>query len=181
MPYPYTINNGCGEELTFVGRTIRDGIEYLQVKNCIGPGSGPPMHLHFHQDESLTVVEGIMGVQQLGEKPRLLHAGESVSFSRGVMHRFWNAGEIPLRCVGEITPPHNIEYFLAEIYRSVRENRGKPGLFDSAFLLTHFSPEFEMNDIPKFVKKVIFPIILVAGRLKGLHKKYSNAPAPVKK
>ena len=175
--YPVTIDNGHGERLTFLGRELRDGVEYVQVENQVSPGAGPPMHVHHQQHESLHILEGKMGIEVLGEQPYFLHKGESATFEAGIAHRFWNAGESMLHCKGEIWPPHNIEYFLGEIYRSSRENgSGRPGAFDSAYLLRKYRTEFDMIGIPGFVKKVIFPVILFLGKLGGKEKQFKNAP-----
>ncbi len=179
--YPKTINNGHGEELTFLGREVRDGVEYLLVENCLQPGSGPPMHVHFKQDESLTVVDGVMAIHTQGEQPKYLKAGESATFHKGIAHRFWNAGDTLLRCKGTISPPDNIEYFLTEIYRSAQKGKdGRPATYESAFLMSRYKTEFGMQEIPTFVKKVIFPIILFLGKLRGLDKAFTNAPPAVR-
>jgi hypothetical protein len=52
-------------------------------------------------------------------------------------------------------------------------------MFDAAFLLTHYKSEFAMLEIPAFVQKFIFPIVLFFGNLTGKNKKFSNAPIPV--
>lgn len=175
--YPVTIDSGHGERLTFLGRELRDGVEYVQVENQVSPGAGPPMHVHHQQHESLHILEGKMGIEVLGQQPYFLQKGESATFEAGIAHRFWNAGESTLYCKGEIWPPHNIEYFLGEIYRSSRENgNGRPGAFDSAYLLRKYHTEFDMLAIPAFVKKVIFPIVLFFGQISGKGKRYQNAP-----
>lgn len=175
--YPVTIENGHGERLTFLGRELRDGVEYVQVENHVSPGAGPPMHVHHQQHESLHILEGKMGVQIEGEEPYFLYKGDSATFHSGIAHRFWNAGDTQLRCSGEIWPPHNIEYFLSEIYRSSRQNRkGVPAPFDAAYLLRKYATEFDMLGIPTFVKKVIFPLVLFTGKLRGLDKKFKDAP-----
>lgn len=177
MAYPVTIDNGHGERLTFLGLERRDGVEYIQVENQVSPGAGPPMHVHHQQHESLHILEGEMGVEILGEQPYFLQKGESATFEAGIAHRFWNAGDNTLHCKGEIWPPHNIEYFLGEIYRSSREHGGgRPGAFDSAYLLRKYSTEFDMLGIPAFVKKVIFPVVLFLGKLQGKDKRFKNAP-----
>jgi quercetin dioxygenase-like cupin family protein len=176
--YPKTIDNGHGETLTFLGRVNRDGTEYLQVENFVTPGFGPPMHVHLLQNESLTVVKGTMAIQVMGEEPRFLKQGESATFEKGVIHRFWNAGDTPLKCTGEVWPAHNLEYFLSEIYRSTKENNGRPGPFDAAFLLSRYKTEFDMAEIPAFVKKVIFPLTLFIGKIRGQHLRYKDAPLP---
>jgi quercetin dioxygenase-like cupin family protein len=178
--YPKVIESGTGEQLTFVRSFMRDGIEILEAENVVDPGSGPPMHVHHLQDESLTVVEGVLAGKILGQEPRLYYPGETVFFARGVPHKFWNAGNSFLKCSGFISPAHNIEYFLTEIYRSTRESgTGRPAAFDAAFMLHRYKSEVDMLEIPVFVKKVIFPFVLFTGKLKGLHKKFSNAPVAV--
>ncbi len=61
---PYTIENATGEKLIFLRIVIRDGIEYLDADNEAEPGCGPTMHVHFKQDECITVVSGKMGYQE---------------------------------------------------------------------------------------------------------------------
>ncbi len=179
--YPHTIENGSGEQLTFV-RRVRDADgERLDVRNLVQPGSGPPMHVHYRQAESLTVVSGRIGVQVQGHAPTEHGVGETVTFETGIAHRFWNAGAEPLVCEGWVKPAHNIEYFLTEIYRSTRENGGaRPDGFDSAFLLHRYASEFGMLEIPAFVRRFVFPMTLALGRLTGKHRRFTDAPEPVR-
>ena len=51
--YPHTIDNGAGERLTFLRRVPTDRGERLEVENVVGPGAGPPMHVHHYQEEAL--------------------------------------------------------------------------------------------------------------------------------
>lgn len=179
--YPHTIENGAGETLTFARKLSDENGEWLEGDNIVQPGAGPPMHVHYKQAERLTVVKGRMGIQRPGQEPEYLEEGQAITFEAGDPHRFWNAGTEPLVCNGWIKPVHNIEYFLTEIYKSTKANGGKaPGRFDAAWLLTRYRSEFDMLVIPPFVKKVIFPVILFFGRLAGKHKKFKDAPEPVK-
>jgi quercetin dioxygenase-like cupin family protein len=133
--YPHTIENGAGESLTFLRRVAGPDGERLEVENCVQPGSGPPMHVHHLQTESITVVQGRLGWQVPGGEPHFAEAGETVTFKPGEAHRFWNAGTDELRCTGYTSPPDNVEYFLTELYDSTRRHRGKrPGLMDAAYL-----------------------------------------------
>lgn len=179
--YPHTIENGGGEKITFLRRVKDDSGDYLEVENFVQPNAGPPMHVHFKQAESLTVVKGKIGVQHLGGEEMFFGEGETVTFQPGDAHRFWNAGTEPMICKGWVKPAHNIEYFLTEIYKSTKENDGhRPGGFESAWLLDKYKSEFDMYGIPPFVRKVIFPITLFFGKLSGKHKKFRDAPEPVK-
>jgi quercetin dioxygenase-like cupin family protein len=179
--YPHTIDNGSGEEITFVKYIENEAGGMLEIENRVRPGAGPPMHVHHLQDESLTVVQGRIGAQVLGQEPTFHGPGETVTFRRGVPHRFWNAGEDIMTCKGWASPAFNMEYFLTEIYRSTKENGGKaPSAFDGAYLQSKYKTEFDIVGLPMFVKKVIFPITLMLGKLAGKHHKFDGAPDPVR-
>jgi quercetin dioxygenase-like cupin family protein len=180
--YPHTIDNGGGERLTFLRRVIGPNGERLEVENFVSPGAGPPMHTHLRQTEALTVVEGRIGYQRPGEAPAFAGPGETVTFKPGDAHKFWNAGETTLRCTGYVEPPDNIEYFLTEIYDSMRRNGGhRPDGFDVAYLMHRYRSEFVMNEVPAPVQRVVFPIQRAIGRLLGRYKRYAEAPAPVRR
>ncbi len=178
--HPHTITNGAGELLTFT-RLVKDPTgEWLEGENLVQPNSGPPMHVHHIQDEHLSVVQGKMGVQLLGEAPKYFGPGEGATFKAGVPHKFWNAGTEPLVCTAWVKPVYNMEYFLTELFKSIEANGGKrPGIFDAAYLLNRYRSEFDMLSIPNFVKKVVFPVVLFFGKLLGKYTKFEGAPEPV--
>jgi quercetin dioxygenase-like cupin family protein len=178
--YPRTIDNGAGERLTFSEPRSDERGVLQEATNVVSPGSGPPMHVHHHQEESLTVERGTMGWQRPGGDEHLAHSGETVTFPPGDTHRFWNAGDDELVCSGYVRPPDNLEYYLTQIFTSMRENGGKrPRLFDAAYLLKRYRSEFGMADVPRPVQRVVFPIVVAVGRLFGLHRRFAGAPEPV--
>jgi quercetin dioxygenase-like cupin family protein len=178
--YPHTIDNGHGEKLTFLSFIEDADGGKLEVENHVQPGAGPPMHIHMVQDESLTVIQGKIGAQVAGEEPTFHGPGETVTFLRGVAHRFWNAGDDVLICRGWAKPAYNLEYFLTQIYTSTKENGGRgPSIFDGAYLQTKYASEFELVTIPMFVKKFIFPIVVFIGQITGKYSKFEGAPQPV--
>jgi len=84
-----------------------------------------------------------------------------------------------LICTGRVRPPDNLEYFLTQVFASTRANGGRrPRLFDAAYLLSRYRSEFGMADIPGPVQRVVFPIVVVMGRLLGLHRRFAGAPEP---
>ncbi|MCG3167285.1 MAG: hypothetical protein POELPBGB_03072 [Bacteroidia bacterium] len=178
--FPHIIENITGEKLIFKGIARDAKGEYLEVENEIKPGAGPPMHVHYRQEEALTVVTGKIGYKLQGGEEKFAGVGETVHFKAGVAHRFWNAGDDLLRCTGYVRPPDNLVYFLTEIYKSTNENGGRPGNFDAAYLSMRYKSEFAMTEIPVFVQNVIFPITVFFGKLAGKHKKYADAPEPMK-
>lgn len=177
---PKVLDIGNGEKITFARVVIKDGKEILEGENIVQPHAGPPMHVHYKQDEIITVVSGNMAYQEPGEAPKYAGPGETVVFKAGVPHKFWNPGPGVLHCDGHISPPDNVVFFLSSIYQSMAENGGhRPGMYDAAFLLTRYKNEFGMLEIPVFVQKYVFPIILFVGNLMGKNKKFADAPPPM--
>ncbi len=52
----------------------------------------------------------------------------------------------------------------------MNENGGRPGIYDAAYLLGRYKTEFRMLEIPTFVQKLIFPVILFLGSIRGKRK-----------
>jgi quercetin dioxygenase-like cupin family protein len=178
--YPRTIDNGAGERLTFVAVRRDERGEYIECRNSVDPGAGSPMHVHHLQEEALTVERGTIGYQSEGGPEKTAGPGETVTFAPGESHRFWNAGEDELVCTGYVRPPANFEYFLTEVYASMRRRGGdRPAFFDGAYLGHHYRSEFELTEVPTPVRRLVFPVIAAAGRLLGLHRRFVDAPEPV--
>ena len=180
--YPHTIDNDAGERLTFLRRVPGSAGDRLEVENVVKPGAGPPMHVHRYQEEALTVQQGRIAYQCPGEPPQFAGPGETVTFKPGEAHRFWNAGEGDLRCTGYIEPADNVEYFLTEIFASIKwKGSTQPDPFDAAFLLRRYRSEFAMVEIPSAVQRFVFPVQVAVGRLLGRCRKYAEAPEPVRR
>ena len=179
ISFPHSIENITGERLTFLRSIVRDGVEYVETEAEVQPNAGPPMHVHFKQDEAMTVVSGKIGYQELKGEKKYAGPGETVLFKYGVPHKFWNAGNEPLHLIGYVSPANNIVYFLSQVYKSMNENGGRPGIYDSAYLLSRYKTEFKMLEIPTFVQKVMFPVVLFFGNLRGKKKKFIDAPDPM--
>jgi mannose-6-phosphate isomerase-like protein (cupin superfamily) len=176
VEFPHVVS-GTGEKITFLRTFVKDGVETLEADIEVQPKAGPPMHTHYRQDESMTILSGTMAYEIQGEGIKYAYPGDTVVVKAGIPHKFWNAGDDLLRCKGYVTPPDNFVYFITELYKSIHANKGRPGLFDGAFLLTHFKSEFGMHEIPGFVQKFIFPVVLLFGKLTGKNRKFGNAPA----
>jgi hypothetical protein len=66
------------------------------------------------------------------------------------------------------------------MFASVKKNGGsRPNLFDAAFLLTRYRSEYDMLELPVFVRRVLIPILYVVGSALGKYKKYGDAPEPI--
>lgn len=177
---PHVIDNGHGERLEFL--EVVEGADgpTVLVANEVQPGCGPVMHVHFRQEETLTVRAGRLGYQFAGEPERVAGVGETVVFPARRPHRFWADGDEVLRCTGSITPPDNVVWFLSEIYRSTSESTdGRPDDFDAAYLLGRYRHEYDLPAIPAPVRRGVFPVLRAVGRITGRFDRYEAAPAPL--
>ncbi len=179
---PHTIQNPIGETLIFKEIIQEPDGDKLLVENYVMPKSGPPMHTHFLQEEALTVMSGKIGYQVKGGLPQYAGVGETVVFKPGVPHRFWNEGEDILHCTGYVKPANTLVFYLSSIYAAQNKSGTvQPEKFDGAYLLTRYASEYDMTEIPAFVKKVIIPITYYVGQLLGKYTHFKNAPRPIKR
>src|SRR5262249_44528372 len=148
----------------------------LQIQLAAGPGNQE----RTKGFQSSGVEAGRVGYQVLGQEPKIAGPGETVTWLAGTPHRWWNAGESEARMSGWCTPPGNVEYYLTQVFDSMRQNGKRPGLFDAAFLMTRYKSEFGMVDIPKPVQATVIPLMYALGALLGNHRKFTDAPEPVR-
>jgi mannose-6-phosphate isomerase-like protein (cupin superfamily) len=172
--------NKNGETLIITRSALESNGQITEFEGIEEPGIGPPMHVHFKQQEMVRVTSGKMRVKTL-TKEFSLTEGQEYVFEPGEAHQFWNEGDQPLHYSGHVKPSNNYEYFISHIYQSANEAQDdKPGPFDAAYLLTKYKSEMDMLVIPMPVKKIVFPILLVVGKLLGKFKKYADAPPAIK-
>ncbi|MBK8495135.1 MAG: cupin domain-containing protein [Chitinophagaceae bacterium] len=172
--------NRNGETLIITRPATETDGQLTEFEGMDEPGIGPPMHVHFKQEEKLKLLKGKLRVKTL-TKEFSLAEGEEYIFAAGEAHRFWNEGTERNHFSGYVKPSNNYEYFIKQVYQSANEaNDDKPGPFDAAFLLTKYKTEMDMLVIPKPVKLIIFPILLFIGKLTGKFKKFADAPPAIK-
>ncbi len=177
--FPHSIENCVGEKITFQKMDPSTGI--VVVDAYCKPGAGPAMHTHLRQDEELTVVSGKMGYQVLDGEIKFAEPGQTVLFKAKTPHKFWAEGQEDLHLTGRIQPADNVVFFLTTLYDAQNKSgKAAPDPFIGAYLLSRYKKEYDMPEIPQFVKKVIFPITVFIGRLSGKYKHLKNAPPPLK-
>jgi len=117
----------------------------------------------------------------LGQAERYAGENETILFKRGTPHRFWNAGEDVLQCKGWIKPANTIVFYLTSIFSAQNKSgKAQPEAFDGAYLLKRYATEYDLPELPAFVKKVIIPLTYHTGRMMGKYKHFKHAPLPVK-
>lgn len=178
---PQTIESGHGEKIIFK-EIIKepDGDKVIIEGHCT-PNAGPAMHVHYKQDEGITVVKGKMGCQILGQEPVYYEVGQEAIFLRNTPHRFWNAGKEELIVSSWVKPANSIIFFLTTLYAAQKKSGNKrPEIFDAAYLMVRYKNEYGLTELPSFVKNVIMPITYTLGRIFGKYKNYTDAPEPLK-
>src|SRR6478736_2677640 len=181
ITYPHNIENCVGEKIIFQSVEQHPEGEKVFAENFVTPGSGPVMHTHWLQDEVFTVKKGRLGYQVMGEPEKFAGEGETIVFKKGVAHRFWNDGKEILHCTGYVQPAHSFVFFLSALFAAQNKSgKGQPEMFDGAYLMTRYASEFDLPEIPKFVKKTIIPLTYFVGKILGKYKHFENAPEPVK-
>jgi len=175
---PLKIKNHLGQELIFHRTEVDHGEEKLIVEVYIPSNTPAIQHTFFMQDEYLIVLHGKMAYQIENGAVKYAGIGETVFFRRGVPHKFWNPGSSELNCFGWIRPASDeIISYLESLYHSINESKtDRPDQFDSAYLLYHYGKEFDMPEIPKFVKSLVLPATYGIGKITGKYKKF-KAPA----
>lgn len=178
---PHTIESGLGEKMIFKEIIKEPDGDKVIIEGHCKPKAGPAMHVHFKQDEALTVVKGKMSYQILGQEPVYCSVGQTATFLRNVPHRFWNAGEDELVISSWVKPVNSIIFFLTALYAAQKKSgSGRPEIFDASYLMTKYKHEYDLPELPSFVKKVIMPTTCLIGRLLGKYKKFNGAPEPLK-
>ena len=168
-----------GEILIITKSSTETNGEITEFEGKEQPGIGPPKHVHFKQEEMVEVLTGKMRIKT-DKKEFSIGPGENYTFKPGEPHRFWNEGTELMHYRGHVKPAGNYEYFIEQVYNSANEaNDDKPSAFDAAFLLTKYKSEMDILEIPKPVKIVVFPILLLIGKMTGRFKKFYEAPEAI--
>lgn len=126
LPEPRLLleNRHTGERLA-IARVERDGVPWFALEGSLPPHrEGPPMHVHFAEDEEGFIRAGVLSAIVQG-RPVTAGPGESTFIPRGVAHRWWNAGDGPLVFTGFAGPAVDLDRYLQAVFDVM--NAGPPG------------------------------------------------------
>jgi mannose-6-phosphate isomerase-like protein (cupin superfamily) len=112
-----TIQNPItGERITFLATSADTDGEACVVEVVVEPhGSVAAAHVHPYQSERFAVASGSLALKA-GRRRLTLGAGEVATVEPGTAHKFWNAGEEPVRFVCEIRPALQFESLLETMF-----------------------------------------------------------------
>ncbi|MGZ4595140.1 MAG: cupin domain-containing protein [Actinomycetes bacterium] len=105
-----TVHGPAGGPATFKARTQDTNGTFTALENVIGPGQGPPLHLHAREDEMYYILDGHLRFKADGS---LLDAptGSFVFIPRNTAHCFQNVGGGPARILVMFTPAGMERFF----------------------------------------------------------------------
>src|SRR5439155_22472309 len=102
-----------GDTYTFKATGESTGGVLALMEVSIPPGSGPPPHVHTHEDEAFYVLAGVLELSA-GEETFAARAGDFVFLPRGTPHCFTNPGVDAARAL-ILTVPAGLDRFFLEI------------------------------------------------------------------
>ena len=148
-----------------------DGQVFLTIDGSLPPHSaGPPLHIHYHQLEEGTVRAGSVGVQ-VGTERRVVPAGGSAAFPAGVVHTWWNAGEVLLELNGRAVPALDLDRFLQALFAVINASpSGRPSLFYLFHVLWRHRNNHAVVRPPIAIQRIVFPLVIALGYLLGKYR-----------
>lgn len=164
------VNRHTGERLE-MRRSSRAGVPCLELRGFLGPRQeGPPPHVHYLENEELTVVAGTLSVEVNGRQ-RQVEAGETARLPAGSAHRWWNAGEQSLTLEGAASPIADLDAYFTAAFEVLNSGpASRPPLFYMAHLAWRHRRTQAVLVAPRWAQAVIVPLVVFAGTLLGRYR-----------
>ena len=162
-------NRHTGEILMM--RRVRDaqGQIVLTLDGTLPPGtSGPPLHVHFCENEEGTVKAGKLGAQ-IGKDKFVVPAGGTVVLPAGRPHRWWNAGDDLLEFSGQVIPV-DLDRYLQAVFAVLNASDGRPPIFYLAHVLWRHRDTQLLSIPPPAIQRILLPVVLIIGRILGKYR-----------
>jgi quercetin dioxygenase-like cupin family protein len=163
-------NRHTGERLAI--RRVKKGDEvWLELKGSLPPRQqGPPMHIHFAEDEEGRITSGtlsaILNGRRMTAKP-----GESVSIPRGAPHRWWNEGDELLVFEGRARPLVDLDRYLQAIFDVMNAGpAGQPSIFYIAHVALRHRHTQSVLILPRPIQMLLFRLVVAAGKVLGRYR-----------
>ncbi len=141
---------------------------------------GPPLHIHTGEDELTEILSGTMTASLEGS-PISVEAGQSASFPRGSIHRWWNSSGEELIFRGVASPVVDLDRYLQGLFEVL--NAGQPN-HPPMFYLAHLFYRHRRTQIglgiPPTIQRLLLPAMVAAGTLLGKYHGISWPGCPAR-
>lgn len=151
------------------GRTL---IADLFVK----PG-GAVAGAHYHPviEEAFTVISGEVGFQ-IGDKKTIAPTGERIVVPAGVVHDWWNVGNMEAHVLVEIRPADRFMEMIANLFGLARDGKTNQKGMPNLLQLVLFGKEFEdvvvFTKPPRWIFRLTYVLLAPLARLLGYRGSY---------
>ena len=175
-----TIHNPItGERVTFLATSADTDGEAVVIETVVQPdGCVAAAHVHPAQSERFAVKSGKLGLKA-GREKKTLGPGQFVTVEPGTAHRFWNAGDEPVRFVCEIRPALQFESLLETMFALAADGKtnrkGMPNLLRLAVIANAHFDTVQLPFPPAWLQKAGL-VLAPVGRLLGFQPTYAGEP-----
>jgi quercetin dioxygenase-like cupin family protein len=176
-----TIHNPVtGERITFLASAADTDGEAVVIETLVQPdGFVAAAHVHPSQSERFAVKSGTLGLKT-GRKKHTLGPGQVVTVEPGTAHRFWNAGDEPVRFVCEVRPALQFESLLETMFALAAEGKtnrkGMPNLLRLAVIANAHFDTVRLPFPPSWLQRAGLVLGAPVGRLLGFQPTYAGEP-----
>ena len=163
-------NRHNGERLS-LRRIMRNGEVWLELKGSLPPRrEGPPLHIHFLEDEEGHVASGTLTGIVDGRRITI-GPGESGTLPRGLPHRWWNEGDVPLVFTGYAHPLIDVDRYIQAVFEILNASpEGRPSLFYMAHATLRHRRTQAVLLMPLPIQAVLFRVVVAIGTLLGRYR-----------
>jgi quercetin dioxygenase-like cupin family protein len=132
-------------------------------------------HVHPNSTEIFTVVRGQITVR-LGGYTSTARPGTRIEVPPGTPHDWWNAGNETAWVIVEASPGQQFERMIRNLFflaaDGKTDNRGRPGLLQTALLAREFDDTIRLTSPPRAVQRVLFAALAPLARWRGYRGSY---------
>jgi mannose-6-phosphate isomerase-like protein (cupin superfamily) len=173
-----TIHNPVtGERITFLATSADTDGEAVVIETVVQPhGFVAAAHVHPAQSERFAVKSGKLGMK-VGGKKLALGAGDVATVEPGTPHKFWNAGEEPVRFVCEVRPALQFESLLETMFALAEDGKtnrkGMPNPLRLAVIARAHFATVRLPHPPAWVQRAGLAMGAPLGRALGYSATYT--------
>jgi quercetin dioxygenase-like cupin family protein len=174
-----TIENPVtGERITFLATSRETDGDAVVIETVVQPdGFVAAAHVHPSQSERFAVAEGTLGLKVGGEK-LTLEPGDVAVVEAGTPHKFWNAGDKPVRFVCEVRPALQFESLLETMFALAADGktnkRGMPNPLRLAVIAKAHFDTVRLPLPPAWLQAAGLALGAPFGRLLGYEATYES-------
>jgi quercetin dioxygenase-like cupin family protein len=177
-----TIENPVtGERITFLATSRDTDGEAVVIETVFQPdGFVAAAHIHPSQSERFAIAEGTLGLK-VGGKKLTLGPGDVAVVEAGTAHKFWNAGEEPVRFSCEVRPALQFESLLETMFALAADGKtsrkGMPNPLRLAVIAKAHFDTVRLPFPPAWIQAAGLALGSPLGRLLGYEATYQPKAA----